>query len=189
MLHVNMLNHICVWVCVCVCVCTRVCVFAGMADLVVEVVNAADMDTRLELYKHVVLSGGSTMYRGLPSRLEADIRARYLRETLKGDKTRIGVRTHVHTLYHACTRYEAHTLYHKCTCYKAHTRIMEYCVQKFKLHIEDPPRRKHMVFLGGSVLGDIMSTHDDFWMWKKDYEEHGALRLMEKFSGGGTTKK
>jgi hypothetical protein len=29
-------------------------------------------------------------------------------------------------------------------------------LQKFKLSVEDPPRRKHMVFLGASVLGDIM---------------------------------
>jgi hypothetical protein len=31
-----------------------------------------------------------------------------------------------------------------------------YCPQKFKVRIEDPPRRKHMVFLGGAVLADIM---------------------------------
>jgi len=53
--------------------------------------------------------------------------------------------------------------------------------QKFRLHIEDPPRRKHMVFLGGSVLGDIMATRDDFWMWRKDYEELGVDRLYSRF--------
>ena len=31
---------------------------------------------RLELYKHIVLSGGSTMYPGLPSRLEKDLKER-----------------------------------------------------------------------------------------------------------------
>ena len=30
--------------------------------------------------------------------------------------------------------------------------------KKFKIKIEDPPRRKHMVFLGGSVLADIMKV-------------------------------
>lgn len=33
-------------------------------------INTADMDLRPEFYKHIVLSGGSTMYPGLPSRLE-----------------------------------------------------------------------------------------------------------------------
>ena len=39
---------------------------------------AADIDCREEYFKHVVLSGGSTMYPGLPSRLERDIKKRYL---------------------------------------------------------------------------------------------------------------
>ncbi len=33
-----------------------------------------------------VLSGGSTMYPGLPSRLEKEIRELYLRDVAKGDK-------------------------------------------------------------------------------------------------------
>jgi len=30
--------------------------------------------------------------------------------------------------------------------------------QKFKVRIEDPPRRRHMVFLGGAVLANIVSS-------------------------------
>ena len=33
-----------------------------------------------------------------------------------------------------------------------------------KLRIEDPPRRKHMVFLGGAVLADIMADKSEFWV-------------------------
>ena len=36
-------------------------------------------------------------------------------------------------------------------------------MQKFKIRIEDPPRRKHMVFLGGAVLADIMKNQESFW--------------------------
>ena len=43
-----------------------------------------------------------------------------------------------------------------------------------QLRIQDPPRRKHMVFLGGSVLADIMKDRSEFWMSKADYEEKGA---------------
>ena len=62
-------------------------------------------------------------------------------------------------------------------------------LQKFKLNIEDPPRRKHMVFLGASTLGDIMKDRDDYWMWKKDYAEEGAARLLARFSGEAPRKK
>jgi actin-related protein 2 len=51
--------------------------------------------------------------------------------------------------------------------------------QKFKLGIEDPPRRKHMVFLGASVLGDIMKDRPDYWWSKEEYAEHGAARLID----------
>jgi hypothetical protein len=111
------------------------------------------------------------MYPGLPSRLEKELRALYLKNVLKGDKTRLS---------------------------------------KFKLRIEDPPRRKHMVFLGGSVLADIMkdrpgmhriSPHSphltspllssphltswmslhlstEFWISKAEWAEHGTSRPL-----------
>jgi len=44
---------------------------------------------------------------------------------------------------------------------------------------EDPPRRKHMVFLGGSVLADIMKDRAEFWITKADYEEQG-IRVLSK---------
>merc|ERR1712059_71826 len=77
----------------------------GMAELVFSSIQAGDIDMRPELYKHIVLSGGSTMYPGLPSRLEREIKQLYLERVLKGDTERLA---------------------------------------KFKIRIEDPPRRKDM---------------------------------------------
>ena len=88
---------------------------------VFESINACDISTRPDLYKHIVLSGGSTMYPGLPSRLEKEIKQLYLTNIAKGDTAQAA---------------------------------------KLKLRIEDPPRRKHMVFLGGSVLADIMKDKE-----------------------------
>lgn len=42
-----------------------------------------DLDNRMTLYHHIVLSGGSTMYPGMPSRLERDIKALYVDKVLK----------------------------------------------------------------------------------------------------------
>lgn len=49
------------------------------------------MDLRSELFKHIVLSGGSTMYPGLPSRLEREIKQLYLERVLKGDVDKLQV--------------------------------------------------------------------------------------------------
>ncbi|KAL8572001.1 Actin-related protein 2 [Nucella lapillus] len=112
----------------------------GVAELLFNTIQAADMDIRPEFYKHIVLSGGSTMYPGLPSRLEREMKQLYLERVLKGDVSRIS---------------------------------------KFKIRIEDPPRRKHMVFLGGAVLSDIMKDKDDFWLLRSEYEEKG-LKVLDK---------
>ncbi|XP_071080220.1 actin-related protein 2-A [Haliotis cracherodii] len=112
----------------------------GVAELLFNTINAADIDTRPEFYKHIVLSGGSTMYPGLPSRLEREIKQLYLERVLKGDVDKLS---------------------------------------KFKIRIEDPPRRKHMVFLGGSVLADIMRDKNDFWLSRQEYEEQG-LKVLDK---------
>jgi actin-related protein 2 len=115
----------------------------GLSDMVFDMCMKADIDLRTEFFKNIVLSGGSSMYPGLPSRLEKDIKDRYLTDVLKGDKSRLS---------------------------------------KFRLRINDPPRRKHLVFLGGSVLADVMKDNDDFWLLKKDYDEQG-LRCMDKLKG------
>jgi actin-related protein 2 len=113
----------------------------GMSDLLFGMIQEADMDLRQSFYKHIVLSGGSTMYPGLPSRLEKDMKDLYLKHILKGDEKRLA---------------------------------------KFKLRIEDPPRRKHMVFLGGSVLADIMKDREEFWISKAEWAEHGEKLIGKK---------
>jgi actin-related protein 2 len=113
----------------------------GIAELLFNTIQSADMDTRPAFYKHIVLSGGSTMYPGLPSRLQREIKQLYLQNVLKGDTERLS---------------------------------------KFKIRIEAPPQRKHMVFIGGSVLANIMKEHSNgSWITKQEYQEKG-LKVLEK---------
>lgn len=101
---------------------------------------------RPELYKHIVLSGGSTMYPGLPSRLEREIKQLYLSRVLKNDTEKLN---------------------------------------KFKIRIEDPPRRKDMVFIGGAVLAEVMKDRDEFWISRKDYEDQGN-KILKKLGPRST---
>eukprot|EP01137_Pigoraptor_chileana_P016677 Opistho-2@6045 len=112
----------------------------GVAEMLFNTIQAADIDTRSEFYKHIVLSGGTTMYPGMPSRLEREMKQLYLERVLKGDTSKLS---------------------------------------KFKIRIEDPPRRKHMVFLGGAVLADIMKDKDNFWITREEYQEKG-LKCLDK---------
>jgi len=114
----------------------------GLAEMLFNCIQAADIDTRSEFYNHIVLSGGSSMYPGLPSRLEKEIRQLYLDKCLKGNVANLA---------------------------------------KFRCRIEDPPRRKHMVFLGGAVLAEIMKDKQQFWMNKSEWHEMGKNVLRKCF--------
>ncbi|KAJ2630388.1 Arp2/3 complex subunit, actin nucleation center [Coemansia sp. RSA 1290] len=104
----------------------------GVAELLVNTVQSTPIDIRSELYKHVVLSGGSSMYPGLPSRLEKETKQLYLQNVLNGDASRL---------------------------------------DRFKLQIDDPPNRRHMVFLGGAVLADVMKDNEQAWVSKREWED------------------
>ncbi|PIO55191.1 hypothetical protein TELCIR_23423, partial [Teladorsagia circumcincta] len=57
----------------------------GLSESLFGCIQSSDIDTRLDFYKHIVLSGGSTMYPGLPSRLEKEMKQLYLDRVLKGN--------------------------------------------------------------------------------------------------------
>ena len=75
-----------------------------MSEMLFNTIQSVEIDLRPELYKHIVLSGGSTMYPGLPSRLEKDVTELYLNQVLQGDKSRLSVRE-VKEIIHAFKSY------------------------------------------------------------------------------------
>lgn len=54
-----------------------------------------------------------------------------------------------------------------------------FSLQKFKIRIEDSPRRKDMVFMGGAVLAEITKDRESFWIMKEEYEEKG-INVLKK---------
>ncbi|CAI5756176.1 unnamed protein product [Candida verbasci] len=112
----------------------------GVGEALFNTIQSADLDIKSSLYKAIVLSGGSSMYPGLPSRLEKELKQLWLTRVLHGDASRL---------------------------------------DKFKVRIEDPPRRKHMVFIGGAVLANIMADKEHMWITKQEWEEQGP-RVLEK---------
>lgn len=50
---------------------------------------------------------------------------------------------------------------------------------KLKLRVEDPPRRRHMVFLGAAVLADIMKDKDSFWVSRAEWQEDPHRAMMK----------
>ncbi|KAJ5481945.1 hypothetical protein N7475_000757 [Penicillium sp. IBT 31633x] len=112
----------------------------GIAEMLFNCIQGADVDVRSSLYKAIVLSGGSSMYPGLPSRLEKELKQLWLTRVLGGNPERLN---------------------------------------KFKVRIEDPPRRRHMVFLGGAVLANLIADKEDMWVSRQEWQEQGARALTK----------
>src|SRR5271155_1129994 len=102
----------------------------GLAEMLFNTIQQADVDIRRSLYGNIVLSGGSSMFPGLPSRLEKELKQLWLTKVLHNDPTRLN---------------------------------------QFKVRIEDPPRRRHMVFLGGAVLANVMKDHTNMFVSLSTY--------------------
>eukprot|EP00191_Tetraselmis_sp_GSL018_P016235 CAMPEP_0177585728 /NCGR_PEP_ID=MMETSP0419_2-20121207/4664_1 /TAXON_ID=582737 /ORGANISM="Tetraselmis sp., Strain GSL018" /LENGTH=337 /DNA_ID=CAMNT_0019075513 /DNA_START=223 /DNA_END=1236 /DNA_ORIENTATION=+ len=60
----------------------------GVPELIFNCIQEVDIDNRTAMYQHVLLTGGSTMLPGFPSRVEKELRQLYLERILKGDKER-----------------------------------------------------------------------------------------------------
>jgi len=108
----------------------------GLAELVFSTIRKSDLFVQKEYFQRIILSGGTTMFPGMSSRLEKDLRQLYVQRVLKNDAAGAG---------------------------------------KFKCFVEDPPRRQHMVFLGGSITAtqsEEQSNHR-WWITRQEYQENG----------------
>lgn len=114
----------------------------GLSGQLWSSIQGCDIDLRATLYQTIVLSGGSTMFPGLPSRIEKDMRQFFLKHSAKGDVSRLA---------------------------------------RFKLRVEDPPRRKYMVFLGAAVMAKMTESTPEQWMTKAEWEESGESALRARF--------
>ena len=113
---------------------------AGLSEVVFNSIQACDMDCRLDLYRHIVLSGGTTMLPGMSTRLGEGLQQLYIDRILQGDATRKGV----------------------------------------KIRVDDPPNRKHAVWIGGAVLADIMKANDAWWVSREEWQ--GWCSCLTKLS-------
>ena len=114
----------------------------GLSGQLWASIQACDIDLRAKLYEHVLLCGGGTMFPGLPTRVEQDMRALFLEHALKGDKSRM---------------------------------------HRFKLKIEDPPRRKHMAYLGAAVMAQLSEDVTENWITKAEWDESGPSIIAQRF--------
>ena len=103
--------------------------YGGLPQTILTSIQKCDMVIRRDLYKNVVVSGGSSMFTGFIERLEKE--------------------------------------------------LMTIAPQSVELEIIAPSERKYSVWVGGSILSSL-SSFDDMWITKSEYEELGAAIVHKK---------
>ena len=63
----------------------------GLSDLLFDTIMKADIYLRCDLFSSIVVSGGTTMFPGLSTRLQNDIKDRVLNKVLNGNKRALGI--------------------------------------------------------------------------------------------------
>ena len=64
------------------------CESSGLSDMIFEVIQEADIDCRADLYRNIILSGGTSLLPGIQERLEQDLNRRYTNDILDGKQSR-----------------------------------------------------------------------------------------------------
>lgn len=104
---------------------------SGVHELIKSTINNCDITIRKILYKNIILSGGTTTFKGFKNRLELELNNLVNSNTI--------------------------------------------------VKIINPLQRKFTVWIGGSVLGSL-DTFNDYYVTRKEYDEHGISIIHKKFN-------
>ena len=144
----------------------------GIAEFLFNTIQAADVDVRSSLYKAIVLSGGSSMYPGLPSRLEKELKQLWLTKVLGGNPERLNVR--IQPSCPNAANVEATEIqgsHRRPATASTHGFLGRCCT------------REHCRFHVDSLVTDAdeaqMADKENMWISKQEWEEQGA-RALEK---------
>ena len=144
----------------------------GVHETTFQSINKCDIDVRRDLYGNIVLSGGTTMYDGLPERMTKEI------TNLAPNAMKIRVRHNSpFPIPHLFVRSLGRAV---CVCRLVFVlSCIHPCSSPPPPHVVAPPERKYSVWIGGSILSSL-STFQTMWIKKEEFEESGPPIVHRK---------
>eukprot|EP01084_Bolivina_argentea_P175433 303813_1 len=135
----------------------------GIAKTLYDSIVACDVDIHRDLMTNIVLSGGNTMFNGINQRLMKEWNKFGLMNNHIYDGGNLIIDGYLRKYY---------LNYNKFPIYKDITEIMnKYTCYKCNI-IDTKKNRLDLPWIGGSILSSL-STFEEMWMLKDDYEEAG----------------
>eukprot|EP01083_Nonionella_stella_P100199 282291_1 len=130
----------------------------GVHQMIYDAVMKCDVDKRNDLFSHIVIAGGNTMFKGFQERLELEMSKRLLKHIVIDGFARQycdiqSVSEDVRDLTHS------------------------YATDVYKIFC--PPERMYSAWIGGSILASL-STFEEMWITKEEYDETGPSIVHKK---------
>eukprot|EP01083_Nonionella_stella_P048485 129577_1 len=130
----------------------------GVDQMIYDAVMKCDADKRMDVFSHIVIAGGNTMFKGFQQRLELEMSKQMCKPTVIDGFARqhYGIKTVSQDVLDL---------------------MCSYAKYEYKMYC--PPERKYSVWIGGSILASL-STFEEMWIYKDEYDETGPTIVQKK---------
>lgn len=122
----------------------------GIHEVLIYSIQKSDMDLRKMLYQNIVLSGGSTLFKGFGDRLLSEIK----KHVAKDMKIRV-------------------------SSGRNRVDWLTWSIILSSLQIAAPQERLYSTWMGGSILASL-DTFKKMWISKREYDEEGQRAIHRK---------
>ena len=148
----------------------------GLADMIFDLIQDADMDCRSDLYQHIILSGGTALVPGLQERVQKDITHRYTNEVLRTGRNRThngrggGV--------FSCDSSSSSSSLSPTSSFDSSSSSSSSLGWKPQVHT--PKSRPHLVYEGAALFADYIAEDHRYWVRREEYVREGMQCIFDK---------
>jgi len=134
----------------------------GIHQLAMSSISKCDSELRKEMFKNIVLCGGSSMLTGFAERMEKEINTLLppSRSVVRGF-------------------FRGAIAEHRVRVASLEQLIWRYARSDMSVRVIASPERKNSAWLGGSIMSSL-STFENMWIRSEEYDERGSAVVHEK---------
>ena len=150
----------------------------GLADMIFDLIQDADMDCRSDLYQHIILSGGTALLPGLQERVQKDITHRYTNEVLRTGRncTYTGGGGGVFS----CDSSSSSSSLSPTSSFDSSSTSSSSSSLGWKPQVHTPKSRPHLVYEGAALFADYIAEDHRYWISREEYVREGMQCIFDK---------
>lgn len=146
----------------------------GLADMIFDLIQDADMDCRSDLYQHIILSGGTALVPGLQERVQKDITHRYTNEVLRTGRNCTYTGGGVFSCESSSSSSSSLSPTSSFDSSSSSSSL------GWKPQVHTPKSRPHLVYEGAALFADYIAEDHRYWISREEYVREGMQCIFDK---------